>query len=94
MDLGGGEGPNCQNNALDSLSKPSTTVLDSRVIELLVVIGKKLTFKFSAYIYLNIGPSTPYVHLASTRVLNAPREDIYFFAGLLLPCIIVNANGR
>ena len=35
----------------------------------------------------------PYVHLASTHVMNAPRSSP-FFAGLPLPCIIVNANGR
>ena len=54
--------------------------------------GKKLTFKFRTYTF-ECWPLPPYVHLASTHVMNAPRPSP-LFAGLPLPCIIVNANGR
>ena len=52
--------------------------------------GKKLAFKFSTYIF-EYRQLPPYVHLTSTHVMNTPRASP-FFAGLPLPCIIVNAN--
>ena len=95
VDVGWVEGPNCQNNARDSLSKPSTTVSNSRPQHNQNYLSWLVRNLLSSlvHIYLSISPSTPYVHLVSTRVVNAPREGIYFFTGLLLPCIIVNANG-
>ena len=48
----------------------------------LLLIGKKLAFKFSTYIF-EYQPLLPYVHLASTHVMKAPRPSL-FFAGLLL----------
>ena len=53
--------------------------------KLLVLNGKKLAFKFSMYIFeYRSLPLPPYVHLASTHVMNAPRPSL-FFAGLPLP---------
>ena len=60
--------------------------------KLLVLSGKKLAFKFSTYIF-EYRPLPPYVHLASTHVMNASRPSL-FFAGIPLPCIIENANRR
>ena len=59
---------------------------------LLVLASKKLAFKFSMYIF-EYRPLPPYVQLASTHVMNAPRPSP-IFAGFPLPCIIVNANER
>ena len=55
---------------------------------------------WSCALFWQLGPSPPYVHLVSTscppdviHMMNAPRPSL-FFAGLPLPCIIVNANRR
>ena len=42
-------------------------------------------------IVLAVGPLSPYVHLVSTHMMNAPRSSP-FFTGPLFPCVIVNAN--
>ena len=71
------EGPNCY-----AVDHPSI---------LLVLSAKELAFKFSAYIFEY--RLLPYVHLASTHVVNALRPSL-FVIDLPLLCIIVNANGR
>ena len=47
--------------------------------------------------YLNIGPSppppTPYIHLTSTHVMNAPRPSL-FFAGLPPPYMQMEGKNR
>ena len=48
--------------------------------------GKKLAFKFSTYIF-GYRPLPPYIHLAFTHVMDAPRPSP-LFVGLLLPCIV------
>ena len=42
--------------------------------KLLVLTGKKLALKFSAYVF-EYRPLPPYVHLMSTHVMNAPRPS-------------------
>jgi len=88
------EGPNRKNSALDHPFKWSSyhssglkTLVWSK---LLIFTGKKLAFWI--YSYWISGPP-PYVHLASTHVMNEPRPSP-FFAILLLPCIILNAKQR
>ena len=87
----GGEGPNCLNTVQDHLFERSTMSLDSRPLQdawkLLVLTGKKLAFKFNTWILV----PPPYVHLASTHMMNAPRPSP-FLAELPLPCIIMSAN--
>ena len=90
MDIGG-ERPNCQNNAQDHPFERSTAFWTSD-LSVMETTGKKLPCKFSTYIF-EYQPLPPYVHLTSIHVMNAPRPSP-FFAGLPLPCIIVNANGR
>ena len=89
----GGRGFNCQNNALDYPFERSTEALNSSS-KLLILFGKKHAFKFSMYIFEYQPPppppSPPYVYLASTHVINAPRPSLFFTA----MCIIVSANGR
>ena len=60
--------------------------------KLLILTGKKLAFKFSAYIfeYWPLPPlRTPRIHSCDECSQAFP-----FFASLSLPCIIVNANER
>ena len=88
----GGEGPNCQNNAQDHPFECSTAFSSSRPKrDGNYLTGKKLAFKFNTYIF-EYWPLPPYIHLASTHVMNTPGPSP-FVAGLPLPCIIVNANG-
>ena len=44
--------------------------------KLLILTGKKLAFKFSAYIF-EYQPLPPYVRLTSTHVMNAPRLLVF-----------------
>ena len=60
--------------------------------DLSVIETIHLAFKFSMHTF-KYGLLSPYTHLASTHVINAPRPSL-FFTGLLLPCITVNTNGR
>ena len=53
----------------------------------LILTGKKLAFKFSTW----ISAPPPYVHLASTHVMNASWPS-RIFTDLLIPYIIMNAN--
>ena len=48
-------------------------------MKLLVTTGKKLTFKFSTYIF-EYWPLPTYIHLVSTHVMNAPRPSLFFAA--------------
>ena len=60
--------------------------------QLLVLAGKKLTSELTSYIF-KYWPLPPYVHLASTHVMNAPRPSLLFVA-LLLLCVIVQTEGK
>ena len=68
-------------------------------IQNIYVLNLKASFlpvKTSSFNHAQLGPSPP---TSTSRppdiihVMNAPRPSP-FFAGLPLPCIIVNANGR
>ena len=70
----GGEEPNCQNNAQDHPFERSLGLQTLVWWKLLVLTGKKLAFKFSTYMF-EYGLLSPYVHLESTHVMNAPRPS-------------------
>ena len=42
----------------------------------LFLTAKKLAFKFSLYVF-EYRPLPPYIHLASTHVMNAPRPSLF-----------------
>ena len=72
----GGKGPNCQNSTLDHLFKCSTTVYGLQTLawlKLLVLKSKKLTFKFSTYIF-EYWLLPTYIHLVSTRVMKVRKS--------------------
>ena len=78
MDVGG-RGPTGKTTHRTILSSalPRFRTPDLSVMEVLVLSGKKLAFKFSTYIFeYRLLP--PYVHLASTHVMNAPRPSPCF----------------
>ena len=57
------------------------------LLKLLVLISKKLAFKFTTYIFEYRSLPT-HIHCTSTHVMNAPRTSL-FFTGFPLLCIIV-----
>ena len=56
--------------------------------KLVVLTSKKLAFKFSTYVYLNISPSP--LHLPRVH----SRDECSQAFPVLIPCIIVYAKGR
>ena len=78
----GGEGPNWPKQCTGPSVRALYCVFGLHTLAwwklLANLTGKKLTFKFSTYIFV-YRPLPPYVHLMSTHMMNAPRP---FFTGI------------